>query len=138
MKIKSIRKSTLSEPKSFYDITVDKHHNFIISNAMIVTHNSSLSSSIVGMAQNFKNSMPVLEAIGQFGSLRSPESAAARYISTKLHKNFRLLYMDFDLLTPRYEEGNEIEPQYFLPIIPTVLLNGGSGIAVGFATICLM
>ena len=134
MKIKSIRKSTLSEPKSFYDITVDKHHNFIISNAMIVTHNSSLSSSIVGMAQNFKNSMPVLEAIGQFGSLRSPESAAARYISTKLHKNFRLLYMDFDLLTPRYEEGNEIEPQYFLPIIPTVLLNGGSGIAVGFAT----
>jgi DNA topoisomerase-2 len=42
--------------------------------------------------------------------------------------------MDFELLTPRYEEGNEIEPKYFLPIIPTVLLNGGSGIAVGFAT----
>jgi DNA topoisomerase-2 len=32
------------------------------------------------------------------------------------------------------EEGNEIEPEYFLPIIPTVLLNGSSGIAVGFAT----
>jgi len=42
--------------------------------------------------------------------------------------------MDFDLLTPRFEEGSEIEPKYFLPIIPTVLLNGGSGIAVGFAT----
>ena len=86
------------------------------------------------MAQKFKNSMPVLEEIGQFGSLRSPEAGAPRYISTKLHKNFRLLYMDFELLTPRYEEGNEIEPKYFLPIIPTVLLNGGSGIAVGFAT----
>jgi DNA topoisomerase-2 len=94
----------------------------------------SLSGAIVGMAQKFKNSMPVLEEIGQFGSLRSPEAGAPRYISTKLHKNFRQLYMDFELLTPRYEEGSEIEPKYFLPIIPTVLLNGGSGIAVGFAT----
>ena len=94
----------------------------------------SLNSAIVGMAQKFKNSMPVLEDIGQFGSLRSPEAAAARYIATKLHKNFRLLYKDFELLESRYEEGNEIEPKYFLPIIPTVLLNGGSGIAVGFAT----
>jgi len=94
----------------------------------------SLNGAIVGMAQKFKNSMPVLEEIGQFGSLRSPEAGASRYISTKLHKNFRLLYMDFELLTSRFEEGSEIEPKYFLPIIPTVLLNGGSGIAVGFAT----
>lgn len=94
----------------------------------------SLNGAIVGMAQKFKNSMPLLEEIGQFGSLRSPEAGAPRYISTKLHKNFRLLYMDFELLTPRYEEGSEIEPSYFLPIIPTVLLNGGSGIAVGFAS----
>lgn len=135
MKIKSIKINSLSEPKAFYDITVDEHHNFVIgSSAKIVTHNSSLNGSIVGMAQKFKNSMPVLEDIGQFGSLRSPEAAAPRYIATKLHKNFRLLYKDFELLESRYEEGNEIEPKYFLPIIPTVLLNGGSGIAVGFAT----
>ena len=95
---------------------------------------ASLSGAIIGMAQKFKNSMPVLDEIGQFGALRSPEAGAPRYISTKLHPNFRQLYMDFDLLTPRYEEGSEIEPKYFLPIIPTVLLNGGSGIAVGFAT----
>ena len=42
--------------------------------------------------------------------------------------------MDFGLTTPKFEEGQEIEPKYFLPIVPTVLLNGGSGIAVGFAT----
>ena len=95
---------------------------------------SSLSGAIIGMAQKFKNSMPVLDEIGQFGSLRSPEAGAPRYISTRLHPNFRLLYKDFELLTPQYEEGNEIEPRYFLPIVPTVLLNGGSGIAVGFAT----
>ena len=51
------------------------------------------------MAQSFKNNLPLLEEIGQFGSLRSPEPAAARYIGTKLNKNFRLLYKDFELLT---------------------------------------
>ncbi len=95
---------------------------------------ASLSSAIVGMAQSFKNSMPLLDEIGQFGSLRSPEAGAPRYISTKLNENFKLLYKDFELLDSRYEEGIEIEPNFFLPIIPTVLLNGGSGIAVGFAT----
>lgn len=96
--------------------------------------NASLDAAIIGMAQSFKNSMPLLEEIGQFGSLRSPEAGAPRYISTKLSKNFRLIYKDFELLTSRFEEGNEIEPEYFLPIIPTVLLNGSSGIAVGFST----
>lgn len=94
----------------------------------------SLNGAIIGMAQSFKNSLPLLDEIGQFGSLRSPEAGAARYISTKLTENFRLLYKDFELLENQVEEGNVIEPKYFLPIIPTVLLNGSSGIAVGFAT----
>lgn len=94
----------------------------------------SLNGAIVGMAQSFKNSLPLLEEIGQFGSLRAPEAGAPRYISTKLTKNFRLLYKDFELLENQVEEGNVIEPKFFLPIIPTVLLNGSSGIAVGFAT----
>lgn len=94
----------------------------------------SLNGAIIGMAQSFKNSLPLLEEIGQFGSLRSPEAGAPRYISTKLTSNFRLLYKDFELLENQYEEGNMIEPKFFLPIIPTVLLNGSSGIAVGFAT----
>tara|TARA_Y100000389_G_scaffold203641_1_gene252839 strand:+ start:1142 stop:2494 length:1353 start_codon:yes stop_codon:yes gene_type:complete len=95
---------------------------------------SSLNGAIITMAQKFKNSMPLLDEIGQFGSLRSPESGAPRYISTKINENFRKLYKDFELLTPQFEEGDEIEPKYFLPIIPTVLLNGSSGIAVGFST----
>lgn len=94
----------------------------------------SLNGAIIGMAQSFKNSLPLLDEIGQFGSLRSPEAGAARYISTKLTGNFRLLYKDFELLENQVEEGNVIEPKFFLPIIPTVLLNGSSGIAVGFAT----
>lgn len=97
-------------------------------------HHGSLDGTIIGMTQTFKNSMPIFQGVGQFGSLRSPEAGAARYIGVKFNENFRRLYKDFELTTPKYEEGQEIEPRYFLPIVPTVLLNGGSGIAVGFAT----
>jgi DNA topoisomerase-2 len=96
--------------------------------------NSSLEGAIIGMAQDFKNSMPLFQGIGQFGSLKSPKPGAPRYIGVKLNENFKLLYKDFELLSPRFEEGEEIEPSYFLPIIPAVLLNGSSGIAVGFST----
>lgn len=96
--------------------------------------NSSLESAMIGMAQKFKNSLPLLDGIGQFGSLRSPSAGAPRYISGKLHPNFRLIYQDFELLNNKIEEGEEIEPDFFLPIVPTVILNGTSGIAVGFAT----
>lgn len=96
--------------------------------------NGSLEGAIIGMAQDFKNSMPLFQGIGQFGSLRSPEAGAPRYIGVKLNNNFKLLYKDFELVDSQFEEGEEIEPKFFLPIIPTVLLNGSSGIAVGFAT----
>lgn len=99
---------------------------------------AGLYSGIINMAQSFKNNVPLLEEIGQFGSLRSPEAGAPRYISTKLHSNFRMLYKDFDLLHPQYEEGLEIEPTYFLPIVPTILINGSKGIAVGYKAEILM
>jgi DNA topoisomerase-2 len=95
---------------------------------------ASLSSGIINMAQKFKNNLPLLEEVGQFGSLRATESGAPRYIGTKLNGNFKLIYKDFELLKYKEEEGMEIEPEYFLPIIPMILVNGGSGIAVGFAS----
>jgi hypothetical protein len=69
MKIKSIKKNILNNPKKFYDITVDEYHNFVIGeNSMIVTHNSSLSNAIITMAQKFKNNAPLLEEEGQSSS----------------------------------------------------------------------
>lgn len=106
----------------------------VASDAFYHHGNQSLESSIITMAQSFKNNMPLLDECGQFGSLRSPEAGAARYIGTKLNKNFRLLYKDFELLEYKEEEGTSIEPKYFLPILPTILINGSSGIAVGFSS----
>ncbi len=102
--------------------------------SMTMFHHGSLDGTIIGMTQDFKNSMPIFQGVGQFGSLRSPEAGAPRYVGVKFNENFRLLYQDFDLVTEQVEEGEKIEPKFFLPIIPAVLLNGGSGIAVGFAT----
>ena len=96
--------------------------------------NLSLENAIVTMAQSFKNNMSLLDEIGQFGSLRSPKPGAARYIGTKLNRNFRLLYKDFELLEHKEEEGQQIEPRFFLPIIPTVLINGSLGVGVGFSS----
>lgn len=95
---------------------------------------ASLYGAIITMAQKFKNSLPLLDSIGQFGTLRSPSAGAPRYVSTKLTPYFNLLYKDSELLTAKIDEGVEIEPEYFLPIIPTIIINGSSGIAVGFST----
>lgn len=94
----------------------------------------SLSSTIINMAQKFKNNYPLLEEDGQFGSLRSTQAGAPRYVGTKLSNNFRLIYKDFNLLNYKIEEGEKIEPEYFLPIVPMILVNGSSGIAVGFSS----
>jgi DNA topoisomerase-2 len=96
--------------------------------------NASLDSAIINLAQSFKNNAPLLEEDGQFGSLRSPEAGAPRYIGTKLSPYFKLIYKDSELLEYREEEGEKIEPYFFLPIIPMILVNGSQGIAVGFAS----
>jgi len=106
----------------------------VSSQAMYAHGDASLNQAISLMGTTYKNSLPLLEGHGQYGSLRVPVMGAPRYIGTKLSKNFRLLYKDFELLKNKIDEGVEVEPDYFLPIIPTILLNGSSGIAVGYST----
>ena len=106
----------------------------IISESLYHHGNVSIEDTIIVMAQEFKNNLPLFERIGQFGSLKAPTASASRYISVKLSKNFDLIYKDLELLEYKIEEGQSIEPYFYLPIIPMVLINGGSGIAVGFAT----
>ncbi len=106
----------------------------VISDAQYHHGNVSCEDAIVNMAQEFKNNFPLFEKIGQFGSLKSPIASASRYISVKLSNSFDLVYKDDELLDYKVEEGQTIEPIYYLPIIPMVLVNGGGGIAVGFST----
>lgn len=95
---------------------------------------ASLQDAIITMSQPFKNNLPLLEGDGIIGFLRAPEPGAPRYVGAKLSKNFRLLYKDFELLKNKEEEGQIVEPNYYLPIIPTVLVNGSEGLAVGYSS----
>lgn len=95
---------------------------------------SSCSEAICNMNQKFKNNLPMLEGIGQYGSLRSPFHAQDRYISTKLHPNFRLVYKDFELLENQIEEGVVVEPKWFLGIIPMIIVNPSCGIGMGYSS----
>ena len=96
--------------------------------------NSSMDALITNMGQTFRNNLPILEGIGQYGTLRSPVAGAPRYISTKLSDNFRLLYKDFELLENQIDEGVVVEPKFYLPIIPVIIINSSMGIGMGYSS----
>lgn len=97
-----------------------------------------LSNVISNMAQDFpgSNNLNWLDPIGQFGSRLSPIPASPRYIFTKLSKNFRQFFRKEDdiILEYLYEDDDRIEPKFFLPILPGILLNSSQGIGTGFAS----
>lgn len=92
------------------------------------------------MAQNFvgSNNINLLMPNGQFGTRNNggKDAASARYIFTLLNQVTRYLYPEDDdaLLNYLEEEGQMIEPDYYLPIIPMVLVNGSEGIGTGWST----
>ena len=101
---------------------------------------ASLNGAIVGMAQNFvgSNNINLLVPSGQFGTrLKGGEdSASERYIFTLLNKITRTIFPQVDdhILTYLTDDGTPVEPIYYMPIIPMVLVNGSKGIGTGFST----
>ena len=101
---------------------------------------TSLVETLVGQAQDYigTNNIALLEPLGQFGSRNDKPSvhSAARYIFTKLDPITRVLFPQADelVLDLREEEGQSIEPVYFVPVVPMLLINGAQGIGTGFST----
>ena len=101
---------------------------------------ASLQSTIIGLAQNFvgSNNLNLLEPEGQFGTrlMGGKDHASPRYIYTKMVKELELIFKKDDnpLLEHLDDDGFKIEPRYYLPIIPMVLVNGTEGIGTGFST----
>jgi DNA topoisomerase-2 len=101
---------------------------------------ASLNAAIVGMAQNYvgSNNINLLMPNGQFGTRLQggKDSASERYIFTQLNKITRILFPDADdkILSYLNDDGLLVEPIYYAPIIPMVLVNGSKGIGTGFST----
>ncbi|KAK7872076.1 hypothetical protein R5R35_004560 [Gryllus longicercus] len=100
----------------------------------------SLMGTIVNLAQNFvgSNNINLLQPIGQFGTRLQggKDQASPRYIFTALSPLAKYIFHPDDepLLTPQYDDNLKIEPVYYVPIIPMVLVNGAEGIGTGWST----
>ncbi len=101
---------------------------------------ASLNAAIVGMAQNFvgSNNINLFVPNGQFGTRLQggKDSASERYIFTQLNKITRYIFRQEDdpILSYLDDDGLSVEPIYYVPIIPMVLINGSKGIGTGFST----
>ncbi len=94
---------------------------------------ASLNSTIITLAQDFNDNLNPLAIEGQYGTLRSPEASSPRYLYVKLSKYANLIYkVDYDCLKYVFDEGEYLEPNHYLPIIPTVLTSRGIGMAPGY------
>ena len=101
---------------------------------------ASLNEAIIGMAQDFMgaNNIPWLVPQGQFGTRLQggKDSASPRYIHTYLQPIVRKLVpeADFPVLTYRDDDGLPVEPEFYAPVLPMLLVNGARGIGTGYST----
>ncbi|XP_041029366.1 DNA topoisomerase 2-alpha isoform X1 [Carcharodon carcharias] len=99
----------------------------------------SLMMTIVGLAQNFvgSNNINLLQPLGQFGTRLNggKDAASPRYIFTMLSILTRRLFPSTDdaLLKYQDDDNQRVEPEWYIPIIPMVLVNGADGIGTGWA-----
>lgn len=100
----------------------------------------SLYKAIISMAQDYvgSNNLNLLSPLGSFGTrvANGEDSASPRYIFVNLEKITNIIFNETDnaLLKNQIYDGELIEPEYFAPILPMVLMNGSIGIGTGFST----
>ncbi len=100
----------------------------------------SLQQAIIGMSQIFvgTNNINLLVPNGQMGSRLQggADASSPRYVFTLLSELTKLIFKEEDNAVLNYleEDGQSIEPEYYMPIIPVILANGGLGIGTGFST----
>ncbi|XP_068603154.1 DNA topoisomerase 2-beta [Brachionichthys hirsutus] len=99
----------------------------------------ALMMTIVNLAQNFvgSNNLNILQPLGQFGTRINggKDAASPRYIFTMLSPLAKLLFpaVDSNLLKFLNDDNQKVEPEWYIPIIPLVLVNGAEGIGTGWA-----
>lgn len=89
------------------------------------------------MAAPYCNNITLLHGVGAFGTRVGPTDwGAPRYTYVKKSSHTeKLIYHDYEIVPLKENyDGSVLEPKHFLPLIPMVLLNGVSGIAVGWST----
>jgi len=100
---------------------------------------ASLQGTIVNLAQNFigANNLNLLEPSGQFGTRLAggKDAASSRYIFTRLAPSTRKIFdpSDDPVLKYNFDDGQKVEPEFYSPVVPMILVNGAEGIGTGFS-----
>ena len=101
----------------------------------------SLSSTIVTLAQDYpgSNNVPIFDKEGQFGSKFDNSSSSYRYIFVKKPRSLDTLFNPTDnkLLKHHFYEEEKLEPFYYTPTLPLILINGTKGVGNGHASLIL-
>jgi len=122
------------------EIKVAQLAGYVSENSAYHHGEASLCGTIVNMAQDFiaSNNINLLEPVGQFGTRvqGGKDAGQPRYIFTRLAKPTSKLFnkQDAPLLKDNYDDNMKVEPEYYVPILPMVLINGASGIGTGWST----
>ena len=122
------------------EIKVSQLAGYVSENSAYHHGEQSLYDSIIGLAQNYvgSNNIELLEPKGQFGTRLDcgKDSASPRYIFTNLSEITYHIYnpLDNPLFVYNEDDGQKIEPIWYVPIIPMILINGSEGIGTGFST----
>lgn len=122
------------------DIKVAQFAGFVSEKTSYHHGEASLNEAIVGLAQDFvgSNNVNLLKPNGQFGTriLGGKDSASPRYIFTQPMKYFDNLFHQDDLPLMNYQDddGTPIEPEFYMPIVPLLLINGSEGIGTGWSS----
>ena len=96
--------------------------------------------TVIGLAQDFvgSNNINLLVPSGQFGTRLSggKDAASPRYIFTSLSRISRYIFPEEDDILLNYleDDGQKIEPEFYAPILPLLLINGSQGIGTGWST----
>lgn len=107
-----------------------------VSEISIAKHNyhhgeSSSMGATIMMAADWCNNAPLFTGHGAFGSRMINDSAAPRYIYVSLSENYKKFFSDAEI-APKSNDPENPEPRFYLPLIPWVLVNGVSGMSVGY------
>ncbi|KAF9258616.1 DNA topoisomerase II [Marasmius fiardii PR-910] len=100
----------------------------------------SLMSTIVNLAQDFvgSNNINLLMPNGQYGTRDQggKDHASGRYINTLPSPLARVIFHPDDdvLLNPQKDDNKQVEPEWYMPVVPMVLINGAEGIGTGWST----
>jgi len=122
------------------EIKVAQLAGYVSENSAYHHGEQSLYDSIIGLAHDYvgSNNIELLEPKGQFGGRLAggKDAASPRYIFTNLSELAFHIFnpLDNPLLEYNEDDGKKIEPEWYIPILPLILINGSEGIGTGFST----